>query len=90
MNTAFNYNPIQHLSTPEEAQIEAYYDLMSQIISEFNNELLSYVQMLAIARQEVQLLLIAVAKNGNKINVPQLAKRNIRLAILNRLNKIAA
>ncbi|MNL53755.1 hypothetical protein D3C87_1770260 [compost metagenome] len=67
-----------------------YQELMAKVISEFSNDMLSYSQMLAIAEQEIQLLLIAVAKNGNKINISQLAPRNIRLAILNRLNKIAA
>ncbi|RQO31369.1 hypothetical protein DBR32_05240 [Taibaiella sp. KBW10] len=90
MNATFNYNASQHIGIQEVPQIDNYSDLMSTIISEFNNDLLSYVQMLSIAAQEVQLLLIAVQKNGNKINVPQLAKRNIRLAILNQLNKIAA
>lgn len=72
------------------ADTGSYYELMSGVISEFSNDMLSYSQMLAIAEQEIQLLLIAVSKNGNKINMSQLAPRNIRLAILNRLNKIAA
>ena len=72
------------------ADTSLYQDLMTKVICEFSNDMLSYSQMLSIAEQEIELLLIAVAKNGSKVNINHLAPRNIRLAILNRLNKIAA
>lgn len=90
MNTLSHAFVAHNLIVTDTPDTSAYYDLMSKVISEFSNDMLSYAQMLSIAEQEMQLLLVALQKNGNKINVPQLAPRNIRLAILNRLNKIAA
>lgn len=65
-----------------------YQNLIVSTLSDFNNDRLSYAQMLSIATKEVELLLIAKAKNPGKINVERLIPRNIRLAVLNKLQKL--
>lgn len=65
-----------------------YQDLMVSALSDFSNDVLSYAAMLAIAKEEIELLLIAKANNPGKINIERLIPRNIRLAVLNKLNKL--
>jgi hypothetical protein len=65
-----------------------YQNLIVSTLSDFNNDRLTYAQMLTIATKEVELLLIAKANNPGKINVERLIPRNIRLAILNKLQKL--
>lgn len=67
-----------------------YQDLVVGALSDFSNNILSYTSMLEIASEEVELLLIAKANNPGKINVERLIPRNVRLAVLNRLNKLMA
>lgn len=65
-----------------------YQDLMVSALSDFSNDVLSYATMLAIAKEEIELLLIAKANNPGKINIERLIPRNVRLAVLNKLNKL--
>lgn len=65
-----------------------YQDMVVQVLSDFSNNILTYATMLEIAKAEVELLLIAKAKNPGKINVERSLPRNVRLAILNRLRSV--
>ncbi len=67
-----------------------YQNLIINALSDFSNNVLTYAAMLEIARAEVELLLIAKANNPGKINIERLIPRNVRLAVLNRLNKVMA
>lgn len=65
-----------------------YQDLLVEALSDFSNDVLSYAAMLNIAKEEIELLLIAKANNPGKINIERLIPRNVRLAVLNKLNKL--
>lgn len=65
-----------------------YQDILVAVLSDFNNNILTYASMLKIARAEVELLLIAKAKNPGKINIERLLPRNVRLAVLNKLRAV--
>jgi len=67
-----------------------YQDLMVEALSDFSNDVLSYTTMLDIAKEEIALLLIAKVNNPGKINIERLIPRNVRLAVLNKLNKLMA
>ncbi|RYD96941.1 MAG: hypothetical protein EOP54_12400 [Sphingobacteriales bacterium] len=67
-----------------------YQDLMVEALSDFSNDVLSYTAMLDIAKEEIELLLIAKANNPGKINIERLIPRNVRLAVLNKLNRLMA
>ena len=65
-----------------------YQDMVVRVLSDFSNNVLTYTTMLEIAKAEVELLLIAKAKNPGKINMERLLPRNVRLAVLNRLRSV--
>ncbi|MBL7705724.1 MAG: hypothetical protein JNM21_09285 [Taibaiella sp.] len=67
-----------------------YQDLIVKALCDFSNDVLSYTAMLDIAKEEIELLLIAKANNPGKINIERLIPRNVRLAVLNKLNKLMA
>ncbi|HLU18104.1 MAG TPA: hypothetical protein VKZ76_08650 [Edaphocola sp.] len=81
------------IQAPKEAQtipFFPYYDLVVAALSEFDNSIIPYSVMLEIAQQEVELLLIAKANNPNKLHIEPLVQRNVRLAVLNKMQRMMA